>query len=164
MTVPSNTPPVRLRVANAGDTEALSRLARRSKAVWGYSEEQLEIWKDDLTFTERSIVAWPTYVAEREGGETLGVAQVNPTTEPWELVALWVEPCAAGQGIGRRLLRQAAQVVREAGKVELAIDADPNAEGFYLACGAIRVGERSAPIAGEPGRTRPQLRLAASDA
>jgi len=37
------------------------------------------------------------------------------------------------------------------------VDADPNAESFYLACGADRCGEVPAPIRGEPGRVRPQL-------
>jgi hypothetical protein len=37
------------------------------------------------------------------------------------------------------------------------IDSDPNAEPFYLACGAERTGAIPAPIAGQPARVRPQL-------
>ena len=48
------------------------------------------------------------------------------------------------------------------GVANLAIDADPNAEAFYLANGARRVGEDAAPIEGLPGRTRPQLLLPVS--
>jgi hypothetical protein len=41
----------------------------------------------------------------------------------------------------------------------LLIDADPNAELFYIACGATRFGEIPAPITGQPDRVRPQLEL-----
>lgn len=43
------------------------------------------------------------------------------------------------------------------GAVEITVDSDPNAEAFYLACGASRRGKVPAPIAGEPHRVRPQL-------
>ena len=44
---------------------------------------------------------------------------------------------------------------------EIVIDADPNAENFYVHCGATVTGVVPAPIEGQPGRTRPQLRLSA---
>lgn len=37
------------------------------------------------------------------------------------------------------------------------VDADPNAESFYLESGAVRRGVVPAPIPGEPERVRPQL-------
>ena len=63
------------------------------------------------------------------------------------------------QGLGRRLLAHAARVARLAGAREIAIEADPQAEPFYLAQGAVRVGARAAPIPGEPGRALPLLHL-----
>ena len=41
------------------------------------------------------------------------------------------------------------------------LEADPNAEGFYAAMGAIRIGERKSPAAQEiePGRTLPLMRV-----
>ena len=41
--------------------------------------------------------------------------------------------------------------------MHLTIDADPNAELFYLAYGAIRTGTIAAPIEGVPDRVRSQL-------
>jgi hypothetical protein len=49
--------------------------------------------------------------------------------------------------------------VAVAGGNALAIDADPNAEAFYLAKGARRIGEIAAPIEGHPDRVRPQMLL-----
>ena len=47
-----------------------------------------------------------------------------------------------------------------AGRTSLAIDSDPNAEPFYLACGALRFGSVPASLRDQPDRFRPQLRLA----
>lgn len=152
--------PVNVRSALPGEHEALSALAFASKAHWGYASEQLRAWRSDLTFTPDTISARPTFVAEGEAGALVGVVQLNPSVEPWELDALWVHPGAVGLGVGRALLGQALLVARQAGRSEVAIDADPNAEGFYLRCGARRVGELAAPLAGQPHRIRPQLRLA----
>ena len=54
------------------------------------------------------------------------------------------------QGLGRRLLAHAARVARLAGAREIAIEADPQAEPFYLAQGAVRVGARAAPFPANP--------------
>jgi GNAT superfamily N-acetyltransferase len=94
----------------------------------------------------------------------VGVVQLNPTEEPWGIEALWVHPKAIGQGIGKSLLKAALLAARERGHLVLTIDADPNAEAFCLACGAQRIGQRAAPIDGQPGRVRPQLRIAANAA
>jgi hypothetical protein len=37
------------------------------------------------------------------------------------------------------------------------VDADPNAESFYLDCGADRCGGVSAPLPEQPDRVRPQF-------
>ena len=63
------------------------------------------------------------------------------------------------RGIGRALLAHAAGTARAGGDSAILIDADPNAEAFYLACGAARGGSVAAPIASEPERVRHQLSL-----
>ncbi|MGH6612363.1 MAG: GNAT family N-acetyltransferase, partial [Burkholderiaceae bacterium] len=72
---------------------------------------------------------------------------------------LWVLPRYARQGFGRVMLDHARQLASMNGARSIAIDADPNAEPFYLACGARRQGEVAAPIDGQPHRIRPQLVL-----
>jgi len=69
---------------------------------------------------------------------------------------LWLYPRLIGRGIGRRLFEHALLTARELGFESLLIESDPNAEGFYLAMGAMRVGERRSPS----GRTLPLLRVA----
>jgi len=152
-----------IRPARPDEHRELSQIAVASKAQWGYSSEQLRIWKRELEISAASIASQPTFVAE-ESGALVGVVQLNPRVQPWELEALWVLPVASGRGVGRALLQQALLVARRAQQEEVAIDADPNAEGFYLALGAKRTGERRAPIAGQPRRIRPQLRLVVGEA
>jgi GNAT superfamily N-acetyltransferase len=150
---------VRIRSATPGDAAALSRIAHAAKAHWGYSAAQLEQWHDDLTLTTASIRRAPTLVAEIDGAAA-GVLQIDDDATPWSLAHLWVSPRHMRRGVGRALLARAAALAAAAGQRVLAIDADPNAEPFYLAAGARRVGAIAAPIAGDPDRVRPQLELA----
>ena len=69
-----------------------------------------------------------------------------------------------GKGIGRELLREAIATAASAGQRHIHIDADPNALGFYLACGAKQVATVLAPSSTEPNRVRPQLELVVSGA
>ena len=154
---------VMIRPADPGEAEALSRLARAAKAVWGYSTAQLDRWRDDLTLSAASIRRCPTFVAEVDGA-LVGVAQVSIDGSPWELEHLWVHPDWLRRGIGRALLARAMAAVAEKGAAALLIDADPHAEAFYLAAGAQRVGAVAAPIAGQPDRVLPRLLLAAGGA
>ena len=145
------------------DTQGLELIAHAAKAHWGYSAEQLQAWRADLTISPESVLARPVCVAE-EGGKPVGFAQVAMDTQPWELDALWVHPEHMGKGIGKALLAWAKDFAASAGQLELAIDADPNAERFYRACGAVLVGNVPAPIAGNPHRVRPQLLVRTSAA
>jgi GNAT superfamily N-acetyltransferase len=145
------------------DIPALDVIAFEAKAHWGYSNEQLLAWRNDLVIQSESMIARPICVAE-ENGQPLGYAQVATDTQPWELEALFVSPSYMGRGVGKALLTWAKQFAAAGQQHELAIDADPNASGFYVSCGARIVGTAAAPIAGNPNRVRPQLRLRTSAA
>jgi GNAT superfamily N-acetyltransferase len=147
-----------LRSAVLADLPALNALAWEAKAHWGYSTEQLQAWADDMAVTAESLTARPVVVADN-AGEPIGFAQVATDTQPWELWALWVRPAHMGKGAGKALLTWAMELAATASQAELAIDADPNAADFYLHCGARVVATVAAPIAGQPDRVRPQLRL-----
>ena len=147
-----------IRPAHSCESEALTSLAFAAKAFWGYTRQQLDAWSNELRVSPESILEQPTYVAE-EGGRILGVVQLNTSSIPWQVECLWVHPDGTRQGIGARLMRKALAYAQAHGQRELHIDADPNAEAFYLHIGARRVGALSAPIAGKPQRVRPQLML-----
>jgi N-acetylglutamate synthase-like GNAT family acetyltransferase len=144
-----------LRAAATGDSSALSALAWRAKAYWGYSASQLEAWRSDLEIAPQSIEAHWTLCAE-SGDGLVGVVQLKVACGAADILHLWIDPEAMGQGIGTTLLDAAIAHCKQLGLSHLAIDADPNAEAFYAARGAARVGEVPAPIDGAPDRVRPQ--------
>jgi N-acetylglutamate synthase-like GNAT family acetyltransferase len=154
---------MRIRVANRSEVDQLNAIAMQAKAHWGYTAALLELWRDSLCTDPESIQKWPTFVAEDQG-KVIGFAQISPESEVWELVSLFVLPVHMGRGAGRALLQQAVLTAHQAGQTTLHIDSDPNAEPFYLACGAVRVGTELAPVPGDPARVRPQLHLHTSAA
>jgi GNAT superfamily N-acetyltransferase len=150
-----------IRRAQVDEHEVLSRIALEAKAHWGYCAEDLARWKADLTVSAISLAHQPTFVAER-GRCIAGFFQLSFASDDPELEHFWVLPEFMGRGVGRALLGRAVQDAAERGHIKLVIDADPNAERFYTACGAVRTGEKPAPVVGQPNRVRPQLVLSAN--
>jgi N-acetylglutamate synthase-like GNAT family acetyltransferase/quercetin dioxygenase-like cupin family protein len=155
----ASSPVVRIRPAVVQDLPDMNRISFQAKAAWGYAHDLLQAWQADLHTSAASLASCPASVAIDAQGRLLGLVQIDPSSQPCELRSLFVDPTCMRQGLGRALLADAARQARECGHQHLQIDADPNALGFYLACGAWQVGQVPAPIAGEPGRVRPQLLL-----
>jgi GNAT superfamily N-acetyltransferase len=149
---------MRTRRAHQSEASALSTLALNAKRVWGYLPEDIERWRALLTVSADDIASKPIFVAE-VANEVVGFYSLVPTAQLCELDHLWVAPQFARRGIGRALLAHAFDTACLARALSIAIDADPNAEPFYAACGAVRQGVVAAPIAGDPERARPQLSL-----
>lgn len=150
---------MRIRPAVASECAQLSALAMRAKAHWGYTEAQLEAWRAGLEITEAILSTRLAFVSELDQ-RIVGFYVLAPMNGGWELDHLWVTPESIGQGIGRALVMHARKTAQARGARAILVDADPNAEAFYRACGATRVGETAAPIEGQPDRVRPQLSLA----
>lgn len=149
---------MRIRPAGVSEASTLSALALAAKRHWRYGPEDIERWRPLLTVTESELVSRPAFVAD-VGGEAAGFYVLEPRQAVWELEHLWVSPQYMRRGIGRALLEHAAGTARAGGASEILIDADPNAEAFYLACGATRLGAVAAPITSDRARVRPQLSL-----
>jgi len=145
-----------IRPAQEREAEALTAVALEAKAHWGYPADTIESWKQELTVSARTITSRPTFVAVI-GDEIIGFYSLSPSHYSWGLDHLWVLPRFMDRGIGRALLAHALETAARGEASSVTVDADPNAETFYLACGADRCGEVPAPIPGEPGRVRPQL-------
>jgi GNAT superfamily N-acetyltransferase len=147
-----------MNIRAAVETEApdLSSLAMRAKAHWGYSADMLQRWRAELAISSTDVRERPTFVAV-VGGVVAGFYSLRPSLASWELDNLWVLPEFIHQGVGRALLSHALETAARGGASEITVDADPNAESFYRACGATRRGEVPAPISGQPRRVRPQL-------
>ncbi len=61
------------------------------------------------------------------------------------------------RGIGKKLFQSAVELAQQQDARAISINADPNAERFYLSCGAIRSYSIAAPIPENEHRIRPQM-------
>ncbi len=144
---------IRIRRARPADCGDLTRLAHAAKRYWRYPERIIRLWKLDLTVTPAFVVRQPVYCAVR-GATVVGFYAFSGTRGVRELEHLWVDPQHIGSGVGRALFAHLLKRLRALGVSRLRIASDPNAEGFYRAMGARRVGEvASRP----PGRRLPLL-------
>ncbi|HVQ93627.1 MAG TPA: GNAT family N-acetyltransferase [Mycobacteriales bacterium] len=134
----------------------LSELALRSKAYWGYDKDFLDACRAELSFDAADVLARRIVLAE-SAGRVLGFYSLDGRPPQGELGNLWLDPVAIGTGLGRRLWQHALEVARGAGFTVLRIEADPHAEGFYLAMGAQPVGVT--PSGSIAGRTLPLLTM-----
>jgi len=99
-----------------------------------------------LTPSEAYLANDLVYVAQDGGGAVIGFyGFVREGDELW-LNDLWLEPEAIRTGAGRALFAHAVETARAADDAAFFIESDPNAEGFYLAMGAVRTGERVAAV------------------
>lgn len=93
-------------------------------------------------------------MADRDG-HILGFTTLEGEPPTGVLGMMFVAPQAIGQGIGRLLFEHTVATARALGFTQLTIDADPNAEPFYRAMGA--VGSGSVASGSIVGRVLPQL-------
>ncbi|MBB0243367.1 GNAT family N-acetyltransferase [Streptomyces alkaliphilus] len=146
-----------LRPGRPGDAPALTALALRSKAHWGYDEEFLAACREELTLRPAEVEPRRTIVAERDG-RPLGFSTLEgePPGDA-ELGLFFVEPAAMGRGLGRALFTRLLLDAGALGFERVAFDADPYAEPFYRAMGAARVG--GSPSGSIPGRVLPRMAI-----
>jgi GNAT superfamily N-acetyltransferase len=143
---------MRLRPALPSEADALTELALRSKAHWGYDEAFMEACRAELTITPARIEAEAMVVAEVDGRLAGFVAVAGGSLED-----LFTEPTLIGTGVGSALLAEAVAIARAGGFAELSIEADPHAADWYRSKGAVDAG--TLPSGSIPGRRLPLLRL-----
>lgn len=143
-----------VRPARRSEAAALTELALASKAHWGYDEAFLAACRDELTMHPADIDRRRTTVAE-EDGRVLGFTTLDGAPPEGALGMMFVAPDALGRGIGRLLFEHTVTEARRLGFARFTIDADPNAEPFYLAMGAVRIG--ATPSGSILGRELPLL-------
>ena len=145
--------PAMIRPALPAEAELLSTLAFRSKAHWGYSAEFMEACRAELSITASFVAQHPTFVVVHDDRPVGFYTLEALTPTETELGHLFIEPAEHGKGLGRELVAHACEEACKRGFQVLVIQGDPNAAGFYEACGARRVGSRAS--ASIPGRVLP---------
>jgi len=147
---------VTIRRAEPAECPALSELALRSKGYWGYDRDFLEACREELTVDPADVDRLRVTVAEADG-DLVGFYALGGDPPEGEIWFFFVAPERIGTGIGRTLWRHCVATAARIGLSRIRIESDPNARGFYLARGAVHVGET--PSQSIPGRRNPLLSL-----
>jgi len=135
--------------ATRDQADVLTQIAHEAKRYWGYPESWIALWRDSLSITSGFIENNKTYVTLVDG-EVAGFYVLIDAGEKAILDHMWLRPGYIGQGIGRELFTHAVETATSLGASSIEIEADPNAEGFYLRMGATRIGESQYEIEGSP--------------
>ena len=141
-----------IRRADPAEAVALSDLAIRSKAHWGYTPAQLSVFQRELTLTEADLVLRCAHAFEEKGRVVGFYTLLERPDGSIELEHLFVDPRDFGRGVGRALFEHACAAAVATGRERLVIQSDPNAAGFYQSRGARLEGYVSSSI---PGRELP---------
>ena len=149
-------PDYHIRRAATSEAALLSGLALSSKGHWGYSKDFLEACRAELTLSPDYILNSPVFVLEEEK-RIVGFYGLREREDGIELAYLFVVPKAMNRGYGKRLWSHAVETATRLGFKSLWIESDPYAEAFYMAMGAIRVGEVASSIM--PDRKLPLLKF-----
>ncbi|MFC4453219.1 GNAT family N-acetyltransferase [Deinococcus sonorensis] len=143
-----------LRPARPDDAAALSALAYRATAFWGYSPAYLAGSRAELEITPAALSRAESAVMECEG-QIGGFSLLELDGASGRLRFLLADPDCLGQGIERQLWRELLERARALRLEQLQIVSDPYAESFFVSLGAQRTG--LVPSASIPGRHLPQL-------
>ena len=125
------------RIAERGSLEGIQRRASLSNPA---DREALLAHPDAIELPAQQIEDGLVFVAE-SSGKPVGFAAMLPRADgDTELDALFVEPGAWRRGVGRALVERCATEARAAGATHLHVIGNPQATGFYGACGFREVG------------------------
>jgi len=136
------------------ETQALTDLAMRAKASWGYDHDFMEACRSELTVTPQQLDEWRFWVAEDRDG-LVGMIALADADDHAELEDFFVAPEAQGQGVGRALMQAFEADARAMGFERAEVDADPNAEATYARLGFRTIGR--SPSGSIRGRFLPRM-------
>ena len=129
-----------VRPAVASEQKQLEALQWRASLNNPGDRDALLAHPDAIELPLEQIKNGGVFVAEI-AGSTMGFAAILPREDgDFELDALFVEPSAWRQGIGRALVEHCAAAARVMGAESLHVLGNPHAESFYIACGFNTLG------------------------
>jgi len=127
--------------ANITDNEILTAITKKSKAYWGYSEEQILKWSTNLTVTQDYIKENRTFKLIKENTIIGYYSYILKEEKIVKLDNLFVLPEYIGKGFGKYLMDDFLSRMREEEIEKVTLDSEPNAEKFYLKIGFKKIGE-----------------------
>ncbi len=130
----------KIRDAFESEGVSLSRLALRSKSIWGYDEAFIEACKPHIKVDEEYIKSWPVVVIEKNN-EVLGFYSLKEISNEKRLDNLWIEPGYVRSGFGSVLFENAVKRAKELNWTYFRLAGEPGAIPFYEKMGAKLIGK-----------------------
>ena len=127
--------------ANSNDHKILTEITKKSKAFWGYSNEQIEIWSSFLTVTEEYIETKSIFKLVVDNKIVGYYSYFHESENTIKLDNLFVLPDFIGKGFGKMLLNDFFVRMKNTDTQKVILNSEPNAEDFYIKFGFVKVGQ-----------------------
>lgn len=123
------------------DNETLTEITKKSKAYWGYSDEQMENWSELLTITKSYIETNRVYKLLIDDLTIGYYSFIYLNEKEVKLDNLFVLPNYIGNGLGNLLMNDFLNRIKNTEIEKIILDSEPNAEKFYERFGFIKIGQ-----------------------
>ena len=147
---------MKIEKAQTEDSAILTDITHKGKAFWGYSPEQLERWKNELTITPEYIEKHETFKLSVDKDIIGYYSFWQLDHETIKLDDIFLLPEHIGKGYGTVLMLDCIDRSKLLNAKRIILDSDPNAEGFYKRSGFETYNRLVSSI---KGRLLPQMEL-----
>lgn len=127
--------------AISSDHQILTEITKKSKAYWGYSDEQIEKWSQFLTVTPVYIDANGVYKLTVENKLAGYYSFLYENEKTVKLDNLFVLPEYIGKGFGKILMKHFLLEIAKTSINKIILNSEPNAEQFYAKLGFVKTGQ-----------------------
>ncbi|MXS69832.1 GNAT family N-acetyltransferase [Flavobacteriaceae bacterium W22] len=127
--------------ANPEDDKILTEITKKSKAHWGYSDEQMEEWSQDLTISKDYIKKSEVYKLSLNNKIIAYYSYFNFNENTVKLDNLFVVPEEMRKGYGKILMNDLMNKTKKEKTAKIILEADPNAEKFYEGFGFLKISQ-----------------------
>ncbi|OXB23197.1 hypothetical protein B0A80_12010 [Flavobacterium tructae] len=131
---------MRIEKANTTDSEILTQITKKSKAYWGYSAEQIQNWEVNLTISPDYIKEHDVFKLVKDKVIIGYYSYLFEDEKNVKMDNLFILPEYIGKGFGKYLFLDFLNRMKEAEIQTIQLDSEPNAEGFYLKMGFVKIG------------------------
>ncbi|GAA6764780.1 GNAT family N-acetyltransferase [Flavobacterium sp. CGRL1] len=132
---------MKIQRAKTEDYIRLTEITKKSKAYWGYSDEQMEKWNNNLTITIDYIATNSVFNLVDENQIIGYYSYIRLENNQVKLDNLFILPEYIGKGFGSFLMNDFLERMRNEKCQKIILDSEPNAEQFYRKIGFTKIGE-----------------------
>lgn len=142
-----NTPVLNFELASSDDSSLLTDTAFKSKRKWNYTEEQMALWTNELTITERYIKENHVFKI-LDKTNYLGFFSLVIKDKYIEIDHFWLLPENIQKGYGSITFDFIQQTAQRLNYNILRVFSEPHANGFYSKMGGKIVQSKESKVKG----------------